>query len=205
MEHQVSKEIPFTADATILDLIQYVSHVEVAYSPLFCEHQKERKSGNIQLVTEPTEEGEGKIDRIDVYKSIQYELKEKYLSQYWTIEGAASPQEEKADSAQDGDADDTQNTIRGIPVFQYGTLGLEVYPRDNDTIKLGTWDLMDMLQACLLHKPGQKVMPKLSGLASYEGTKKFRWSLRGPTIEPGSEAGSGSKRALKKFKTLFQK
>lgn len=226
MDHQVSKEIPFTADATNLVLIEYRNYVEAAYHPILCEHQEEGKSGNFQLVTEPTEKGEGKIERKTVYKFIQDQLEEKHLRGYWTIERPNIAQEEKADSVQDGDEDDTQDAICSIPVFQYGTLGLEVYPRGNDTIKLvqqtapfsqlfpwltvmcarlGTGDIRDMLKACLLRNKGRTIMPKLSGSASYDGTKKFRWSLRGPTIEPDSEAGSGGRQALKKLKSLFQK
>ncbi|KAI3402102.1 hypothetical protein diail_31 [Diaporthe ilicicola] len=213
MDQQASKAIPFTEDPTEHVLTEYMDYTEVAYPPMFCDHQK--KGDKIHLVAEATEEGEGVIERKDVYVFVHNFLKRKNgLSGYWTIEGANSLHKEDADTLQEEDKDNPSGKKAGIsqsngpslPVFQFGTLGLEIYPRDKDTIKLGTLDVNLMLEACLEFKKGQRVMPKLSGQGTYDETKKkFRWSLRGPTLESGSEAGSGGERVLKKLKSLFQK
>ncbi|KAK2613712.1 hypothetical protein N8I77_000604 [Diaporthe amygdali] len=225
MNQQAPKKVPFTEDPTEHVLTQYANFTRAAYSPSLCEQRGQgvniylkpdeaKKGNNIHLVTEAAEKGEGLIERKDVYAFIHKVLKkqEQDLRGYWAIKAKHSPQDNKADtllgedagSSKDKEADESLDKGLSLPVFQYGTLGLEVYPCDEGIINLGTWDVEFILRACLEFKKGQNIMPKLSGSGIYQaqhGQMPFRWSLRGPTIEPESDDG----RVLKKFKSLFRK
>ncbi|POS73272.1 hypothetical protein DHEL01_v208332 [Diaporthe helianthi] len=81
---------------------------------------------------------------------------------YWLIEVADRPEE----------------TSPPLPVFQFATFCLEVYPADMGVIKLGTEDVAHILRSCtetkggmMIIPMGRKFMPKLSGLATSDNKK----------------------------------
>lgn len=140
MNRQTPKVDPFTEDPAEQRLTEYADFIETAYTPMFCEHKVtdnkmhvagegiNTKGNMIRLTPEEKEEGEGSIYQKDLYTLCQNHLgKEsqnvsedgKNRRGYWMIE-VVGP---------------LQDASPPLPVFQFGTLCLEVYPADKGVIK----------------------------------------------------------------------
>lgn len=229
MNQQDPKKIPFTEDPTQKELTAYATFTESSYTPLFCDHFREdelvymvedetsndkevQRANKIHVVEEDAEEGEGLIERKDLYTICHSVLgrDDQNLRGYWAIE-----------------VGDTHVTARTpLPVFQFGTLGLEIHPKKKGIIRsvqriapfsqlwsrltltgarLGTWDVELILKTCISYKEGKNIMKKVSGSGMSNEKIRFRWCLRGPTIDLATDAEPIHKRAVNKWKSLFKK
>ncbi|KAG6366422.1 hypothetical protein INS49_000599 [Diaporthe citri] len=189
MNQQDLKNVPFTEDPTQKELTAYATFTESSYTSKFCDHFRKNESvyvvedetskdkevqraNKIHVVEEDAEEGEGPIERKDLYTVCHSVL-----------------------------GKDGQN----LRVFQFGTLGLEIHPERKGIIRLGTWDVELILKTCINYKEGKNIMKKVSGSAISDEKIRFRWCLRGPTIDRATDAEPIHKRAVNKWKSLFNK
>lgn len=138
MNQQDPKKIPFTEDPTQKELTTYTTFTKSPYTSKFCDHFREggsvyrvedeisedkavRKANKIHVVKEDVKEGEGLIERKDLYTVCHNVLGERgqNLRGYWEIE------------VEDND----MATSAPCPVFQFGTLGLEIHPEKKGIIR----------------------------------------------------------------------
>ncbi|KAI7788493.1 hypothetical protein LA080_010826 [Diaporthe eres] len=208
MNQQDPKKIPFTEDPTQKQLTAYATFTESSYTSKFCDHFRKdesvymvedetskdkevQKANKIHVVEEDAEEGEGLIERKDLYTICHSVLGRDGQNRrgYWAVE-----------------VEDAHMAARTpLPVFQFGTLGLEIHPEKKGIIRLGTWDVELILRTCINYKEGKKVMKKVSGSGISDEKIRFRWCLRGPTIDCATDAEPIHKRAANKWKSLFKK
>jgi hypothetical protein len=147
--------VPFTEDPTKQQTTDYAEFTETAYTSMFCEHKvTERKmhvtgdgvntKGNtVRLTCEKADEGEGPIYQKDLYTFCYHHLgKERPDHKTGSVDRRedSGDYREKAESNRRGYwlievADHPKETTLPLPVFQFGTLGLEVYPADKGVIK----------------------------------------------------------------------
>lgn len=137
MNQQDPKKIPFIEDPA-KELTSYATFTKSPYTSKFCDHFREDESvykvedeiskdkavriaKKIHVVKEDVQEGEGLIERKDLYTVCHNILGEngQNLRGYWEIE------------IEDTD----QGTSLPWPVFQFGTLGLEIHPEEKGIIK----------------------------------------------------------------------
>lgn len=138
MNQKAPKKTPFTEDPTQKELTSYATFLSSPYTSKFCDHYREdnlvyvvedessedkavRKINHVHVVPEDLEEGEGSIERKDLYAFCQNVLgKDKQnLRGYWEIEVTDAP----------------RGTTPPLPVFQFGTLGLEIHPAAKGIIR----------------------------------------------------------------------
>lgn len=139
MSQQAPKKTPFTEDPTQKELTSYTTFSRSPYTSKFCDHYREdnlvyvvefessedkrvRKTNQVHVVPEDTEDGESLIERKDLYTFCQNVLDKdnQNLRGYWEIEVADAPSRGKSSP---------------LPVFQFGTLGLEIHPAAKGTIR----------------------------------------------------------------------
>lgn len=133
------KDIPFTEDPTQKELKSYATFFKSSYTSKFCDHFGEdeyvfkvqekdskdeavQKANKVRVRKEDAEEGEGLIERKDLYTFRENFLRKdgaQNVRGYWEVKA--------------GDTDTT--TIPPSPVFQFGTLGLEIHSAKQGTIK----------------------------------------------------------------------
>lgn len=138
MNQQDPKKIPFTEDPTQKELTSYATFMKSPYTSKFCDHFKKddsayrvedetsedktvRKANKIHVVKEDVKEGEGLIERKDLYTVYHNVLGKEgqNLRGYWAIE-----------------VEDTDMAASlSWPVFQFGTLGLEIHPKEKGIIR----------------------------------------------------------------------
>lgn len=226
--NQQDPNIPFNEDPTQKELTAYTTFTKLPETRKFCDHFREdesvykvedeisenkavRKANKIHVVKEDVKEGEGLIERKDLYTVCHNVLGEngQNLRGYWEIEVKYG---------------DMATSFR-YPVFQFGPLGLEVRPKEKGIIRsvqriihfsqllarltltysrLGTRDVEIILRSCLKYEEGKTIMEKLSGSGISDGKILFRWCLRGPRIDRETHAQPFYKRVLKKSKSFFQ-
>lgn len=133
------KKVPFTEDPSQQVLTEYSNFFESPDATRLCDHY--RKNGpvylmedesvideecfNIHLAPEETQRGEGKIEREDVEAFLHNVLKKdgQHLGGYWEVVGA------------DNGTDGSEHQGSPLPVFQFGTLGLEIFPYEHGIIR----------------------------------------------------------------------
>lgn len=135
MNQHDPKKIPFTEDPTQKELTVYTTFTKSPYTSKLCDHfrkddsvylvedetsqdKKVREVNKIHAVEEDAEEDEGLIERKDLYTFCQNVLKN--MRGYWAVEV---------------DDTDTSTISPPLPVFQFGTLGLEIHPASKGIIK----------------------------------------------------------------------
>lgn len=62
-----------------------------------------------------------------------------------------------------------------------------------------------ILKTCINYKEGKNIMKKVSGSGISDDKIRFRWCLRGPTIDHANDAEPIHKRAVNKWKSIFKK
>lgn len=138
MNQQDPKKIPFTEDPAQKELTAYATFTESSYTSKLCDHFRKdesvymvedetskdkevQRANKIHVVEEDAEEGEGLIERKDLYTICHSVLGNdgQNLRGYWAIE-----------------VEDTHMAARNaLPVFQFGTLGLEIHPEKKGVIR----------------------------------------------------------------------
>lgn len=138
MNQQDPNNIPFTEDPTQKVLTSFVAFTKSSYTSKFCDHLRKdesvyevedetskdkeaQRANKIHVVEEDAEEGEGLIERKDLYTVCHRILGNagQNLRGFWTIE-----------------VEDAHMTTRSpLPVFQFGTLGLEIHPQKKGIIR----------------------------------------------------------------------
>lgn len=131
--------IPFTEDPTQKELTSFATFTKSSYTSKCCDHlridektfysvedekskdKKVQKANKVLVVKEDKEEGEGLIERKDLY-TLCHDFLEKEgkncLRGCWTVK-----------------KEDTSTTTPPLPVFQFGALGLEIHSREKGIIK----------------------------------------------------------------------
>ncbi|KAG8159336.1 hypothetical protein KVR01_010997 [Diaporthe batatas] len=233
MSPQPPDRAPFTEDPAKERLTEYVEFITTSYSPSFCEHKV--KDGEMRIIgdkgdmiclnSEKKEKGEGSIYQKDLFTFFYRHLgREQPESKQKQEDAPSHGQEGLEDPKKQWNrrgywlievADGPPETSPPLPVFQFATCCLEVYPAEKGVIKLGTDDVAHILRSCTESKGGwmmiavgKKMMPKLSGLAASQADDRnqvrFRWCLRGPTIlDDGDESGGMFRK--ENLKSLFRK
>lgn len=140
MNQQNPKTIPFTEDPTQKELTSFATFTKSSYTSKSCDHlridgktfysvedekskdKKVQKANKLVVKENDKEEGEGLIERKDLY-TLCHDFLEKEgkncLRGYWTVE------------TEDTSAD----TSPPLPIFQFGTLGLKIHSREKGIIK----------------------------------------------------------------------
>lgn len=140
MNQQDPKEIPFTEDPTQKELTSFATFTKSSYTSKFCDHvideegsvyrvedeksedPEVQKANKLLVVEEKRGQGEGLIERKDLYTFCRGFLENEgknFLRGYWAV----------------GTEDTSAETTSPLPVLQFGTLGLEIHPEKKGIIK----------------------------------------------------------------------